>query len=386
MAICRLCAKDCTANNRLEERNFREKVVDIICMWIDINTDTRVDTCDACEELVERFYAFKSECRSVQLRLKNKPRIVRKDLKERCLPNSYSNKSKLKTKPDRPDSIEENAHPVSSSETDPEIDSPSRKPWFPLEEPELPPLPKPKKPKKVYRPKPKTTVEGPRTVVPRPWRRKFKEAIDMPPEQYREYVLQKSNAKKQTLVCEICGRNIDIIRMDGHKNRHLGLQPYECADCGDKFNCKLNLRGHWRRNHVVDEEAACETCGKVFKNKLQVKSHMKSHAERKFQCPLCPLKCSNKFTLNYHLKIHNQTRDFKCELCGKAFYCKSVWNIHMRTHSGEAPYKCDVEGCRKAFVHRNLYVAHMNKNHPGRPLMYLSGKKGYKDSMMKKAL
>lgn len=86
----------------------------------------------------------------------------------------------------------------------------------------------------------------------------------------------------------------------------------------------------------------------------------------------------------YHLKIHNQTRDFKCALCGKGFYCKSVWNIHMRTHSGETPYRCSV--CDAAFVHRNMYVAHMKKNHPNEPLMYLSGKKAFKESLLKKGV
>lgn len=93
---------------------------------------------------------------------------------------------------------------------------------------------------------------------------------------------------------------------------------------------------------------------------------------------------SLRSVLNYHLKIHNQTRDFKCPQCGKGFYCKSVWNIHMRTHSGEAPYRCSV--CSAAYVHRNMYVAHMNRNHPGEPLMYLSGKKSFKESLLNKGV
>ncbi|XP_065083708.1 zinc finger protein 62 homolog [Ochlerotatus camptorhynchus] len=370
MGVCRLCTKSSLANGRLADRFFREKVLDIICMWVDVN-DARQskDVCDSCFNLVEKFYSFKRDCRSFQLA--SKEQISSSDKKS--TPNEAC---PLVIKFVDPAKVEK-----ASKEEYAEVDSEDE--FFR----NLPPLKKPKK-KYVTRksPKPpKVDVNGERIVVPRPWRRKFKEAIDLPPDEYRQYVQGKTNPKKPTVVCELCGRTIDICRIDGHRNRHMGLEPYECDVCGDKFNCKYNLRTHHRRNHVKGEECTCSTCGKLFISRLALQSHMKSvHAERKFACSLCPLKFGNRSTLNYHLKIHNQTRDFKCPLCGKAFYCKSVWNIHMRTHSGEAPYRCSV--CSAAYVHRNMYVAHMNKNHPGEPLMYLSGKKSFKESLLNKGV
>ncbi|XP_058460856.1 zinc finger protein 510-like [Malaya genurostris] len=300
---------------------------------------------------------------------------------------SKKKKSEMKKSKREDDQNFTNVEPISNdiNALSQKEDSPVRKPWLSLDEPEFTPQTKRKGPKKAHKQKPKSVVEGPRVVIPRPWRRKFKEAAELSSEEYRQYVAQNTNHKQTIVICELCGRSVNINRMDGHRNRHLGLQPYECETCGDKFNCKLNLRIHWRRNHVQGEEVKCNVCGKLFVSKIALHSHEKYvHSERKHQCTLCPLKFFTRYALSRHMKIHNQTRDFKCPLCSRAFYCKSVWNIHMRTHSGETPYQCSV--CSMAYVHRNMYVAHMQKNHPGQPLMYLSRKKSFKDSMMKKTL
>lgn len=372
MGSCRLCSRDSPKNKRLDDRPFREKVLDIICMWIDVNDrHLSKDVCDPCFNTVEKFYLFKRKCRSFQAGAKEQE--VDPPEQNPPVPESILN-GEFQVIAENLQVAKENGSSADEANSEDE--------YFRS----LPPLKKKKKyPYKKSSKAPVLDENGERVIKPRPWSRKFKEAVDLPPQEYREYVISKTLPKKQTVVCELCGRSIDCRRMDGHRNRHLGLEPYVCDLCGDKFNCKYNLKTHHRRNHVQGEECTCAVCGKVFASRPSLQSHTKSvHGERKFACTMCPLRFNNKSTLAYHLKIHNQTRDFKCALCGKGFYCKSVWNIHMRTHSGETPYRCSV--CDAAFVHRNMYVAHMKKNHPNEPLMYLSGKKGFKESLLKKGV
>ncbi|XP_058826974.1 zinc finger protein 2-like [Topomyia yanbarensis] len=312
MAICRLCTKSCPSNDRLTERAFREKVLNVICLWMETSDESLPnDVCVSCDNLVDQFHAFKRSCRSVQLDFKNgsitiprKPPELVPEEKKLTVTAEEIERRKKRGRPRKNRGDIQNSTIVKQSTPDTQEipaesvkeDSPSRKPWFSLDEPMLPPEPKPKCPKKVYKLKPKPAIEGSREVVPRPWRRKFKEAAELPPEEYRQYVAQNSVRKKASAVCELCGKTMDIVRMDGHKNRHLGLQPYECETCGDKFNCKLNLRIHWRRNHVQGEETACTICGKIFPSKIAAHSHMKCvHAERKLQCTLCPLKFFTKY-------------------------------------------------------------------------------------------
>ncbi|XP_062563092.1 oocyte zinc finger protein XlCOF28-like isoform X2 [Armigeres subalbatus] len=372
MGKCRLCSKDTPKNNRLDARPFREKVLDVICMWIDVNNRRlSKDVCDPCFKIVDKFYTFKRKCRTIQSGPKEPEQVLPE--KEVPIPENIVN-GDFKVVAESID--------VSKGEDASAEEMNSEDEYFRS----LPPLKKRKKyPFKKSNKPPELDENGKRIIKARPWNRKFKEAINLPPDEYRQYVMNKKIAQKPGVVCELCGKTIDCRRIDGHRNRHLGLEPYECELCGDKFNCKHNLRSHHRRNHVAGQECTCPICGKVFACRPSLQSHTKSvHGERNFPCTLCPLRFNNKSTLTYHLKIHNQTRDFKCELCGKGFYCKSVWNIHMRTHSGEAPYRCSV--CEAAYVHRNMYVAHMKKNHPGVPLMQLSGKKGFKESLLKKGI
>ncbi|XP_029731535.2 zinc finger protein 62 homolog isoform X1 [Aedes albopictus] len=373
MGSCRLCSGESPNNKRLDDRPFREKILNIVCMWIDVN-DRRLskDVCDSCFDIVEKFYLFKQKFRLSHIKSREpnvEPPEEKPSIPEAVLKGEF-------------EVVAENIKVPREDDSSAEVEVNSEDEYFKS----LPPLKKKKKyPYKKSTKPPVLDENGERVIIARPWSRKFKEAADMPPQEYREYVLNKTANKRQTIVCEQCGRSIDCRRMDGHRNRHLGLEPYECEICGDKFNCKYNLKSHHRRNHVEGQECPCSVCGKVFGSRPAMVAHTKSvHGERKHACTLCPLKFLNKTTLAYHLRIHNQTRDFKCPECGKGFYCKSVWNIHMRTHSGEAPYRCSV--CEAAYVHRNMYVAHMKKNHPGVPLMVLSGKRAMKEALLKKGV
>ncbi|XP_055621863.1 zinc finger protein-like [Toxorhynchites rutilus septentrionalis] len=333
MSICRLCMKSCPKNGVLGNRFFREKVSDVICMWVEIDDDCLSrDVCESCHGQIGEFYNFKQQCRAFQLKFKERMAKI---------------STETSNKPDKQNHVSGDIDNRNALDH-----SCSKK--------------KESSNKNNHNDKERAKVKRDNMHV-------------------EKTTPKKPLGKKSSCVCELCGRAIYISRMEGHKNRHLGLEPYECDVCGDKFSCKYNMRLHWRRNHVQDEQSTCEICGKNFVSRMALKSHLNGvHCERKLQCTMCDVKFHTRYARNAHLKIHNQKRDFKCPLCRKAFYCKSVWNIHMRTHSGEAPYKCDT--CSKAFVHRNMYVTHMQKNHPGHPLMYLDGRISFKNTIMNRAL
>lgn len=124
----------------------------------------------------------------------------------------------------------------------------------------------------------------------RPIRRKTEAEKAMDPAEYKRAYFKKAIEKyKQT--CELCGKRMAANRIEGHMNGHKGVSPFACQDCGQSFNCRLNLRNHISRLHVTGREVSCSECGKIATCPATLRQHMRAvHLEKKFQCSLCGLR------------------------------------------------------------------------------------------------
>lgn len=383
---CRICKELCEPNKLLWNRDFREKLQDVLCLWIKISPGTeKYHVCHSCQSEVEEYYAFKRRCRQIlhgetKSVLPSNGNLEVKISLETLLENC-KNEVTSETFQELVETIEEQS-PKSEY---PEMDDPKEKSSernsaqkqcvealsdsAPLLLGDHQPNVKPEKPAKKAR----------------PYRLKYRKTAEeqaMTKAEYKKYYVRQylDQCKK---VCDICGKSINPERMESHMNRHNGLQPYTCGECGLQFHCPMNMRKHINRSHAKGEEVTCDLCGRVSTSRIAHKQHIRAvHTEKKFQCTLCEVKTLTKKALDSHMDIHNQRRDFVCPQCGKAFYRKYVLNIHLRTHSGETPYKCHV--CSEAFVHRRVYVMHMKKHHPDEPLMRIDGLKALKEALMKK--
>ncbi|XP_058815025.1 zinc finger protein 614-like [Topomyia yanbarensis] len=361
---CRLCKNICEANKLLWDRDFREKLQDVICLWIKVVPTEKFHICSACQTTVEDFYAFKSQSRKVL-----RGEIVLEPQKTRCV-----------TSPPKTDNdcTNENHELPPTLETllddcEDEIVLPAQT----VEDISLQVELTKKKPRRSYRRKDNKEVR-----LKRPPHRKTEEEKTMTPAEYRKHWNQMYRDRYKVM-CDICGKTIQKVLIESHLNRHRGVQPYACEQCGLQFHCKNNFRKHVQRSHAINDEVACEICDKVLVSQIAYKQHLRSvHRERKFQCVICGLKIHSKRALEQHMDIHNQKRDFVCPHCGKTFYRQYVLNIHLRTHSGETPYVCHI--CKAAFVHRRIYVMHMQKLHPNEPMMRMDGVKTLKDALMKR--
>lgn len=326
---CRLCGEPCPLNMALGERDFRTKVEDItgesIPVVVQNKATTGYNVCEPCQNTVEDFYQYKAHCWNVLEGRMEKLNV--EELLDNCEVEIALSQETLE---------DIGIGQVESKETNVE--------------------------KKKRRYQVKTEEEK-----------------AMSPAEYQKHYKQVYKMRNQ-IECEICHQKLEKKYLDGHMNRHYGLEPYACAHCGLQFHCKLNRSRHEVRNHAPEEETIpCDVCGKMIRSRTALKQHMKSHQEKKFECQQCGVKAPNQNTLKRHMDhIHNQVRNFVCPQCGKAFYRQYVLNIHLRTHSGDTPYVCDV--CQRRFVHRRIYVDHMRKQHPAEPMMRLDIAKGWKET------
>ena len=53
--------------------------------------------------------------------------------------------------------------------------------------------------------------------------------------------------------------------------------------------------------------------------------------EKLFSCQICHRSYSNKYSLNHHMKVHDESKSFKCDVCWKLLGNKSSLEAHYRT-------------------------------------------------------
>uniref|UniRef100_A0A8D7ZUJ5 Endothelial zinc finger protein induced by tumor necrosis factor alpha n=1 Tax=Culex pipiens TaxID=7175 RepID=A0A8D7ZUJ5_CULPI len=311
---CRLCLGPCDFNDRLNDRNFREKAQDILVLYLKIDNENVAIICDSCQSQIESFYQFKRKCRRNEKNRRNPGGKV--------LITGYAVKELDVVPPKKPRPHKEKD---------------------------------PNKPKKRYY----------KRLTDREWVPFTKEQLAIKPkEEWRK--------ERKTRVCELCGKVLpNLIDLKTHMHQHRGERPFGCdvPDCGASFSSIQALKQHIVRIHS-NEHHPCPECGKLFTSFITLRSHRRTHLEKPFACNFCDLRVRLKCQLKTHMLVHTQQRDHVCKFCGKAFYASTVLTLHLRSHTGERPYACHV--CEFSHAHRILYVKHMQKFHPGEEIRTLA--------------
>lgn len=91
------------------------------------------------------------------------------------------------------------------------------------------------------------------------------------------------------------------------------------------------------------------------------------HAEKRYQCPTCGERFSNKSFFNLHMLKENNEKNFVCDICSSRFFTTSHLKMHMKKHSDEKPFQCDVNGCgmrfkTKSIMKKHIVVVHLSKS------------------------
>ncbi|XP_053697346.1 zinc finger protein 436-like [Sabethes cyaneus] len=149
---------------------------------------------------------------------------------------------------------------------------------------------------------------------------------------------QRAHSNERTFRCNICKQATFKTKQSliDHKNRHLGLKPFDCGQCEKQFTNRYLLQQH--------EQSA--------------------HSGVRFQCPQCEKSFTCKSYLKVHLRIHNNDRPFVCEVCQWAFVTRRDLEVHMIVHTGRKEFVCDV--CGKDFSRLSALTFH-RRTHERRP-------------------
>ncbi|XP_065226136.1 zinc finger protein 678-like [Planococcus citri] len=145
----------------------------------------------------------------------------------------------------------------------------------------------------------------------------------------------------QSLVCKICHQNICNKRMmRRHMFLHEGLKPFECADCGQSFTRKENMKSHIFSMHMPYQSRPykCDICSKFYSYQRDLKNHRcststipkkVSDGRQSLVCNICHKHFSHQQSLKRHMLIHEGVKPFECAECGKSFRRKYDMNQHI---------------------------------------------------------
>ncbi|XP_055631525.1 zinc finger protein 567-like isoform X2 [Toxorhynchites rutilus septentrionalis] len=152
--------------------------------------------------------------------------------------------------------------------------------------------------------------------------------------------------RPEKVICSICGELVSQQGLEGHLNRHLGVQPFACdiEGCGAKLYSKFALQQHRSRHKSTNRYYDCEVCGKRIKGTAYWLIHRKIHTdEPRFQCDICGKKFRRKCKLKVHSTVHSGIAEFPCEICGKYFTVKHNLTAHYKLHMKNGTYPKDAD-------------------------------------------
>jgi KRAB domain-containing zinc finger protein len=161
--------------------------------------------------------------------------------------------------------------------------------------------------------------------------------------------------------CYHCGVRLRYHKsLKRHMRLHIGDKNICCEDpdCNEKFKTKNQLDIHMRQHTDQKRRYTCPLCDKSFFQKKILRQHRKIHGERNYKCEVCGRAFTENSRLREHMKVHtgkmwirmkmlvrwlsfgfffvvSDEKPFLCSECGKNFRTKFSLDLHLKRHNNE---------------------------------------------------
>ncbi|XP_021941456.1 zinc finger protein 2-like isoform X2 [Zootermopsis nevadensis] len=174
-----------------------------------------------------------------------------------------------------------------------------------------------------------------------------------------ENKIPANNSKDNSeFYCELCDKSFcDETKLKDHCLVHSPLSLV-CSKCGLKCSSSYQLSVH-KKSHLrnfKERQYVCEVCRKTFLKRVMYNIHRRHCSSKQYTCNLCDRTFWRQYSLQLHMKVHNQVnRQYECD-CGQKFDTHSTFQAHKKTHERVTTMKCVT--CEKVFTNETFYKKH----------------------------
>uniref|UniRef100_A0A336LX45 CSON007137 protein n=1 Tax=Culicoides sonorensis TaxID=179676 RepID=A0A336LX45_CULSO len=167
-----------------------------------------------------------------------------------------------------------------------------------------------------------------------------------------------AKGSKRAYQCHICSRFYNKTEFQYHRNKHLGLKPFDCAECDKSFINPYELGKHIKKIHQADSSEDEEKNGSEGESKNRSVLYMDDY-DPDANDDTGIYKSLEQFFVPERRGFR---RSYKCPECSKIF-SRGELKYHMNHHNNVKPYKCAVEYCEKYFESPRYMRIHCKKYH-----------------------
>ena len=130
---------------------------------------------------------------------------------------------------------------------------------------------------------------------------------------------------------------------------------------------KWSLASHQAAKHEDQKRFMCPDCGYRTSDRGSFTKHVKLHGGAKdFKCSMCQYRGMTRHDIVRHMRSHTKEKVYFCDQCDFSSSYSSGLKSHLMQHYGVKPWQCSV--CGYNSIMKSKVARHLKQKHPDKDI------------------